>query len=175
MGNEGLDPSCFLFRSFPPFAGYCDDGIVARGERGMLNKSPPWTLKIFKQWHIPHICPLFHLAYPDILYISHTHTHTHTHTHIYIYELFIYTNTHALHLPSGNHVETGASLIVSRAWAGRPEASYTNHHIKSVIQPAAVRRGGIFKQILHFHMHADLLLLFTNHITVRLTDPNQRV
>lgn len=38
-----------------------------------------------------------------------------------------------------------------------------------------MRRGGIFKHILHFHMHADLLLLLTNHITVRLTDPNQSV
>jgi len=35
--------------------------------------------------------------------------------------------------------------------------------------------GGIFKHILHFRMHADLLLLLTNHITVRLTDPNQSV
>lgn len=68
----------------------------------------------------------------------------------------------------------GGSLIASPAWADRPEASYTNHYIKSVIQPAAVHRGGIFKHILHFRIHADLLLLLTNHITVRLTDPNHQ-
>lgn len=155
MGNEGLDPSCFFFSFavFPPFAGYCDEGIVARGERGMLNKSPHEHSRSFSN-DIFHTFVHYSISY-TLIYIS----------FIYIYELFIHTNTHALHLPSGNHVEMGASLIVSPARAGRPEASYTNHYIKSVIQPAAVRRGGIFKHILHFHMHTDLLLLLTNHIT----------
>ncbi len=78
--------------------------------------------------------------------------------------LYTQTLTHCT-CPQEIMLRWGASLIVSPARAGRPEASYTNHYIKSVIQPAAVRRGGIFKHILHFHMHADLLLLLTNHIT----------